>query len=124
MRDKLVQEDKLNAQLVNYLRGRLNSDHPVFGPFRVFMDMAKADYHEIEKKSAEIAENKGNRYNSIIADAFRDQRPQNLDDVAKIYEKAFASMEAKSKDAYKAVRAAADKTKPASDHRIMAAQPA
>lgn len=110
-RDKIIQEDKLNAQLVNFIRGRLNGDNPVFGPFRMFMDLSDGDSNAAAKKAAEIAENKNNRFNPIIAGAFKEQHPQNLNDVVAIYEKAFMSIDSQSKDAYKAARVATDKSK-------------
>ncbi len=116
-RDKIIQGEKINAQLVNYLGQRLNGDHPVFGPFSLFMGIKQDDFnYAAPKKVAEIVENKGGRFNPIIAAAFKDQHPQNLDDVAEIYAKAFASVESQSKDAFKAARAAKERGKdPATD---------
>ncbi len=111
---KLIKDEKLDEQLVGFIRGRINGNSPVFAPLRMFMDMAEKDYENAgAKKAAEIAANKDNRYNPIVAAAFRNQNPQGLDDVIQIYEKAFASVESQAKDAYKALFAAKDKAKPA-----------
>lgn len=111
--DKLIQDEQLERELVNLLRGRIRNDNSVFGPLAMFKEMAPADYGaQGAKKAAEIAENRGKRFNPLVAEAFRNQQPAYFDDVLKIYQQLFSNIESKSKDAINALREATDKTKP------------
>ena len=111
--DKLIQDEQLDRELVNVLRGRIRNDNSVFGPLAIFKGMAPGDYATTgAKKAAEIAANSGKRFNPLVAEAFRNQKPAYFDDVLKIYQQLFSNLEPQTKGAINALREATDKSKP------------
>ena len=105
-RTQILEEHKLNGVLANYVRTRSRADDAVFGPWRKFEDMPDSDYALLGTKiSQEIAENRGAKYNPIIAAGFSGKAPKSLKDVAEIYTQVFSKLEPKAKsivDAYSA----------------------
>ncbi len=99
---ELIKEEKLERDIINDLRGDLGRNDGVFGPLKRFVDSGS----NFKGIAAEIAENKGNKYNSIIAAAFSSTDPKTFDDVAEIYGKAFAQIGDKGRDYIKAAAAA------------------
>ena len=103
-RDALVKEHSLNSVLVNYVRQRSRADDAVFGPWRKFEDIPDADFALLSGKIAqEIAENRGGKYNALVAAGFSSKTPKSLKDVAEIYNEVFSKLEPKAKgilDAY------------------------
>ena len=103
---KLVQEEKLEQDIINDLRGDLGRNNEVFGPLKRFVDGGDG----WKSMANEIAANKGNKYNSIVAAAFSSSEPKTFDDVAEIYGRAFSQIGAKGREYLKA--AATAKTEP------------
>ncbi len=107
-RDELIKEHKLNAVLANYVRTRSRGDEVVFGPWRRFSDLADADFALLGGKIAqEIAENRGKKYNPLVAAGFSSKSPKSLRDVADIYTEVFSKLEPKAKgivDAYSSAK--------------------
>ena len=88
------------------MRNRLtNRDHDIFGPFARFLQ--GGDSWKVI--AAQVAKDK--KYNPIIAAAFKDADPKTFEDLAAIYGKAFAGIEAKCAPIIKAFADA--KTAPA-----------
>jgi len=98
-REAIVKEHGLNNVLVNYVRQRSRADDAVFGPWRKFEDMPDSDYALIGAKFAqEIAENKGGRYNALVAAGFSSKAPKSQKDVADIYAEVFSKQQSKAKE--------------------------
>lgn len=97
-RDEIIKEHKLNGVLANYVRTRSRADDAVFGPWRKFADMPDADFGMLSAKIAqEIAENRGGKYNPLVAAGFSSRVPKSLKDVADIYTEVFSKLEPKAK---------------------------
>lgn len=107
-RDEIIKEHKLNAVLANYVRNRVRAEDSVFGPWRKFEDMPDADFGLLAGKIAQdIAENRGAKYNSLVAAGFSGRTPKSLKDVADIYTAVFSKLELKAKgvvDAYSSAK--------------------
>ncbi len=104
--DKIADEEKLDRVIVNEVRNRLtNRDNDIFGPFARFLQ--GGDSWKVI--AAQVAKDK--KYNPIIAAAFKDADPKTFEDLAAIYGKAFAGIEAKCAPIIKAFADA--KTAPA-----------
>jgi hypothetical protein len=105
-RDEIIKEHKLNGVLANYLRTRVRADEAVFGPWKKFADLAESDYAILGTKIAQdVAENRGGKYNALVAAGFSGKAPKSLKDVAEIYTQVFSRLEPKAKgivDAYAA----------------------
>jgi hypothetical protein len=113
---KLMKEEKLDREIVNDLGRRLNRNDPVFGPISRFFDGGDS-WKEIAK---EIAANKGNKFNPVVAAAFAGTEPNDFDDVAEIYGKIFAGVDMKGRDYVKA--AATTKAEPVAGFDVATAQ--
>lgn len=95
---KMIEENKLDVDVLQSVQRQFRKDHPVMGPFaRV------AEGESAAMVAMQTAENKGSRINPIVATAFKGAKVQNVQDVATLYEKIFASVDPKSKDVLKAV---------------------
>ena len=103
----LVKDNNLERDILDGIRGRINRDDAVFGPLKRFTDGGD-NWKAI---AAEVAANKGNKYNPMVAAAFSSTTPANFDDLAQIYGKAFAQIGGKGGEYLKAV-AASSKTAP------------
>jgi mono/diheme cytochrome c family protein len=103
-REAFIKENKLNPILTNFLRQRSRGNDAVFGPWRKFEQLAEADFPRLAGPLArEINENRGGKYNPLIAEAFSSQEPKSLHDVAGIYTAAFSKLQPKARsviDAY------------------------
>ena len=97
-RETIITEHKLNAVLANYVRTRSRADEAVFGPWRKFADLAESDFGLLGGKIAqEIAENRGAKYNSLVAAGFSSRAPKSITEVVNIYTEVFAKLEPKAK---------------------------
>ena len=112
----LIREEKLEQDIVNDLRGDLNGNEAVFGPLKHFIKDG-ANWTAIAN---EVAQNKGNKYNPIVAAAFSSVPPAKFDDVADIYGRIFSQVAEKGR-AYLAAAAAA-KSEPVSGFEPAMAQ--
>lgn len=105
-REKIIADHKLNGVLANYVRQRVRNDEVVFGPWKKFENLADADFAVLGAKLAQdIAENKGGKYNPLVAAGFSSASPKSLQDVAEVYNAVFSKLEPKAKgvvDAYAA----------------------
>ena len=121
----LVKQRKLDPDLVQEVARSQRALDPVFAPFRALMDLDPADFAakapgiiaDFTATAAAPADNPKERRkqqrvtaNPLVATAFKDARPQSLDDVAAIYNKLFASLQSRAPEFFKA--AAAAKTLP------------
>ena len=95
----LIKENNLERDVLDGIRGRLNRDDAVFGPLKRFVDGGDS----WKAIAADVAANKGNKYNPIVAAAFSGESPANFDDLAKIYGKAFSQIGDKGREYVKAV---------------------
>jgi mono/diheme cytochrome c family protein len=102
----LIKEQNLDVRIVRYMDGRIHGDDGVFGPFKRYLDGGDS-WKQITQT---IATNKNKRFNSIVAAAFASANPQNFDDIAAIYGKIFASVEAKGKAYVTAASQTVDKS--------------
>jgi hypothetical protein len=90
----LIKDEGLDNQLVRYLEGKIHRDDAVFGPFKRYLDGGDG-WNAITQS---IATNKNKRVNPIVAAAFAGQTPQSFDDIAAIYGKIFAGVDARGKE--------------------------
>ncbi len=97
----LVRKHKLNQEAArlwqNILRGRRNND-PVMGPYQEFAKLSDKEFATKSKEiSTRIAANADKRrpINPFIANQFRGVYPQSMAQVAGIYGRAFATVEAR-----------------------------
>ncbi len=97
----LVKDNNLERDILDGIRGRMNRDDAVFGPLKRFVD--GGDSWKVI--ASEIAANKGNKYNPIVAAAFSSTTPATFDDVAEIYGKAFNQLGDKGREYVKAIGA-------------------
>ena len=111
----MIQAENLERDIVNDLRGDLGRGDAVFGPLKRFVD--GGDSWKVI--AAEVAENKGNKYNPIVAAAFSSATPKNFDDVADIYGKAFAQIGNKGPEYIKAAALAKTDTVPGFDPALV-----
>ena len=111
----LIKEEKLDNQLVRYLEGKIHRDDAVFGPFKRYLDGGDS-WNAITQG---IAANKNKKINPIVAAGFAGQTPQGFDDIAAIYGKIFAAVDAKGKEFVTACANARDK-----DAKVTGFQPA
>ncbi|MEA3209286.1 MAG: hypothetical protein QOE70_2343 [Chthoniobacter sp.] len=95
-RQKFIADEKLDPVLSNYVNQRSRGDDSVWGPWKRFRAMADGDWQPAQL-AKEIFENKGGKYNPIVAAGFSQAVPKNMDEVAEIYGKIFASVEPKAK---------------------------
>ena len=111
-REALVKEAKLDNEMINYVRGRARKENAVFGPWRMFADLSDGDFafrcEALCKEIAEGKDGKGSKYNSIVATAFRTQRPKSMEDLAGIYDAIFKSVEPRAKEFWKAAAESKD----------------
>ena len=98
---KLMTEEKLDREIVNDLGRRLRREDPVFGPIGRFMDGGDS-WKAIAR---EIAANKDKKYNPVVATAFEGTAPESFEDLAAIYGKVFATVDAQGRDYVKACSA-------------------
>ena len=91
---KLILEEKLEQDIINDLRGDLNGNAAVFGPLKRFVDGGDS----WKAIASEIAANKGNKYNPIVAAAFSSSAPETFEDVANIYGKVFSQVGEKGRE--------------------------
>jgi len=83
-RDALIKKNELNGILLNYVRRRVREEEGVFGPWKKFAEMPDADFGLLSAKiAAEIAENRGGKYNPLVAAGFK-KAPKSIEDVAEI----------------------------------------
>ena len=100
--EKLIKDEKLEQDIVNDLRGDLRGNDAVFGALKRFVDGGES----WKVITAEIAANKGNKYNPIIAAAFSSSAPETFDDIAETYGRAFAQIAGKGSEYLKAAATA------------------
>ena len=104
-RDQLVDSEKLDGQVVNYIRGRVNNDVRIFGPLKALWEMNDADLALLgAKRAEEIAANAGNTYNPIVAAKFKGFKPTKQMDVFALYGKLFSKFAPKADAAFAAAR--------------------
>ena len=92
----LIRAENLDAQIVNYMEGRVRNGDGVFGPFKRYIEAAGGS--GMNDITASIVQNKDKRVNPIVAEAFTSQKPQSLEEVAEIYGRVFASVEPKGRE--------------------------
>ena len=112
-RIELIAKHKLDPQLAQEVARIVRPNDPVFAPFKMFMELDSSDFAEKAAGIlAEMGSGKGRvrNLNPLVAAAFKDAKPQSLQDVADIYAKLFADVEPKAKEYLKA--AAEAKTLP------------
>lgn len=89
-RQALIDSEKLEGDLANYIQRRIRKDNRVFGPLAEYADMAASDFEYMGPKvAARIVENQGGRYNRIVSEAFRGQQPRSLDEAIYVYGKIY-----------------------------------
>ena len=108
-RFELIAKYKLDPQLGQEVARTVRPNDPVFAPFKLFMELESSEFPE--KGAAILAEmasgkGRGKGLNPLVAAAFKDAKPQSLQDVAEIYAKLFASVEPEAKEYVKAAAAA------------------
>lgn len=100
MREKMITDEKLDRQLVNFVRGRIGNggDERIWGPLRVFRDLRDGDYDFLgAKKAEEIANQAGKKYNRYIASKFRGLKPKRLEEIYDLYFGLYEDSELQSK---------------------------
>jgi Protein of unknown function (DUF1553)/Protein of unknown function (DUF1549)/Planctomycete cytochrome C len=104
-REKLIQEEKLDEQIIGFVRGRIGGNEHVWGPLRVFRDLPDGDYDFIgAKKAEEIANQAGKRYNKYVAEKFRGLKPTKIEDIYEIYFGLYENIDSKAEEALKIAR--------------------
>ncbi len=104
-RIELIAKHKLDPQLLQEVARTVRPNDPVGAPFKMFMELESSDFPDkAAGVIAEMASGKGRvkNLNPLVAAAFKDAKPQSLQDVADIYAKLFATAETKAKDYLKA----------------------
>ncbi len=97
--------EKLDGPLARHLETRLRKGDSVFLPFKRFVDGGDS----MKAIAASVAANKDKKINPLVAAAFHDMTPNNLEEVVDIYAKLFASVDGKGKEFVKAATAAKGK---------------
>ncbi len=107
---ELIKEHQLDPELIKEVARNVRQADAVFTPFRRFMALDSSEFSE--KAAGVIADivdgkvdGKGPRrvaINPLVVAAFKDAKPQSLQDVADIYTKLFASVEPRAKEFLKA----------------------
>jgi Protein of unknown function (DUF1553)/Protein of unknown function (DUF1549)/Planctomycete cytochrome C len=106
-REKLIQDENLDPQLVGFVRGRIGGNDHIWGPLRVFRDLPDGDYDFLgAKKAEEIANQAGKRYNKYVAEKFRGLKPTKIEDIYEIYFGLYENIEPQAEAALKAARSA------------------
>ena len=109
-RDRLVDTEKLDGQVANFVRQRINQETAIFGPLKTFWDMNETDLAALgPKRAAEIAENAGKTYNPIVAAKFKGFKPAKPGDIFALYGQLFKEFEPKAQAAF--AQAKAEKSK-------------
>ena len=123
-RNELIKKRRLDPDLVNEISKNVRPNDPVISPLRLFLDLdptqfaAKAE--EIIAKltappppepTGKVAERRPNRpstppVNPLVIAAFKNTKPQSIEDVADIYGKLFASIQPRAKEFYTAASTA------------------
>jgi hypothetical protein len=104
-RNELIAKNKLDPQLSQEVARNVRPNDPVFAPFKYFMELDSSDFADrATGVLAEIQNGKGRarNLNPLVVTAFKDAKPQSIQDVADIYAKLFASVDSKAKDYLKA----------------------
>ena len=110
-RDRIVESEKLDGQVANFVRQRVNGDTRLFGPLKSFWDMNSADLALLgAKRAEEIAANAGNTYNPLVAAKFKGFKPTKVEDVFKLYGKLFGEFGSKADAAFASAKADTSKT--------------
>jgi len=105
-RDRIVESEKLDGQVANFVRQRVNGDTRLFGPLKSFWDMNSADLALLgAKRAEEIAANAGNTYNPLVAAKFKGFKPTKVEDVFKLYGKLFGEFGSKADAAFASAKA-------------------
>jgi len=106
----LIAEHKLDNEVLDTVSRNVRSADPVFAPFRALMSLEASEF--AEKAPALIAEfvtGKGQKRvtgNAVVIVAFKDAKPQSIEDVAAIYKKIFADLEPRVKPFFQAAATA------------------
>ena len=106
----LIAEHKLDNEVLDTVSRNVRSADPVFAPFRALMSLEASEF--AEKAPALIAEfvtGKGQKRvtgNAVVIAAFKDAKPQSIEDVAAIYKKIFADLEPRVKPFFQAAATA------------------
>jgi hypothetical protein len=104
-RERLIQEEKLDEQIVGFVRNRIGGNERVWGPLRAFRDMPDGDYDFLgAKKAEEIVKQGGKRYNKYVAEKFRGLKPQKIEDIYDIYFGLFENIESQAEEVMKQAR--------------------
>lgn len=104
-REKLIQEEKLDEQIVGFVRGRIGGNDHIWGPLKAFRDLPDGDYDFLgAKKAEEIANQAGKRYNKYVAEKFRGLKPTRIEDIYNIYFGVYENIEPKAEEAMKLAR--------------------
>ncbi len=104
--EKLIKDEKLEQDIINDLRGELGRNDAVFGPLKRFVDGGES----WKVIASEIATNKGNKYNSLVAAGFSASAPASFDDIADIYGRVFSQVGEKGREYLKAAATAKEET--------------
>lgn len=94
-RNRILQENKLDRDLVQFLFRAMRTDETVFGPFKAFAALKAEEFAaNAPKLAADIAANADSKraVNPVIAAAFKDAQLTALSDVAAIYTRVFAAL--------------------------------
>jgi hypothetical protein len=104
-REKLIQDEKLDEQIVGFVRGRIGGNDHIWGPLRAFRDISDGDYDFLgAKKAEEIANQAGKRYNKYVAEKFHDLKPTKIEDIYAIYFGLFENIEPQAEAVLKQAR--------------------
>jgi hypothetical protein len=107
----LIAEFKLDTEVLQEVTRNVRSNDPIFAPFRAMMEIDSADFatraQEIIAEFSVVG--KGQKrvaLNPLVLAAFKDAKPQSIEDVAAIYKKLFASLEPRAKEFFGAAATA------------------
>lgn len=94
--DDLIRSEKLDVEMIREVRRELRKDDPILGPL--------ARFNGGESFAAIMADagKMGSKYNPLVIAAFKGVEPKSFEDVAKVYDKVFASVEPKAKEIFQA----------------------
>ncbi len=95
--DQIIRDQKLDVQLMREVLRELRKDDPILGPLARFINGG-------EKPAVILAdlEKPESKVNPLVAGAFKGATPKTLEEFAKLYDKAFASVGSKAKDVVQA----------------------
>jgi hypothetical protein len=99
-RNRIVQESKLDRDMIQLFLRTTRGAEAIFGPFKAFAALSESEFAErapaVVARIASQGEER-RRINSLVVAAFKDAQPTSLKDVAEIYATLFKSIEPQRK---------------------------